>query len=316
MAFCSGAAAQVTVGQVAPTSSPFGFCGGPYDEWQTSVASGASYAVPAPGGAITSWSTVAAVEPGQKLTLKVLRPSGLGFTVVGHDGPRPLTSGVLNTFTTSIPVQVGDLLAMHMGTLAESSFVACTFETGLLGDVIGYRESDVTEGGLLTAEETYPEERLNISATVLPPPTISSLGTAGGSIKGGASVVVAGTNFASVSAVNFGSVAATSFTVNSEGQITAIAPASKTLSKVPVSVTTAAGTASSASTFTYEGCKVPKLGGVKLKGVKKKAKKADCKVGQVKKLGDATAKTGKVTKQNPKAGKILPPGAKVNVTLR
>ncbi|MGE0068008.1 MAG: PASTA domain-containing protein [Solirubrobacterales bacterium] len=49
--------------------------------------------------------------------------------------------------------------------------------------------------------------------------------------------------------------------------------------------------------------------------MKKKARKADCKIGKVKKLGDATAKTGEVVKQNPKPGKLLAPGTKIKVTL-
>lgn len=313
----SSAAAQVTVGQVAPTSNPAAFCGGgfAYDEWQTSVAAGASYAVPAPGGVITSWSTQAAAGPGQRLTFKVFRPSGVGFIVVGHDGPRDLAPGVVNTFATGIPVQPGDIVGMTVLTAPESSLVACVFGTGSASDLIDFREGNAADGATLFAEETYGEERLNVSATLLPPPTISGLGGAKGSIKGGTTVSVSGTNFANVSAVSFGAVPAKSFTVGSEGLISAIAPASKTLGKVPISVTTVAGAASSPTTFVYEGCKVPSLRGAKLKAVKKKAKKADCKVGKVKKLGDATGKTGKVTKQNPKPGKILAPGTKVNVTL-
>jgi beta-lactam-binding protein with PASTA domain len=62
-------------------------------------------------------------------------------------------------------------------------------------------------------------------------------------------------------------------------------------------------------------CTVPKLKGKKLKATKKTLAKADCKLGKVKKLKGATSKTGKVKSQNPKPGKILPPGAKVNVKL-
>lgn len=36
-----------------------------------------------------------------------------------------------------------------------------------------------------------------------------------------------------------------------------LAPSSTTLAKVPVTVTTIAGTASSPTTFAYTGCKVP-----------------------------------------------------------
>jgi len=53
----------------------------------------------------------------------------------------------------------------------------------------------------------------------------------------------------------------------------------------------------------------------KLKGTKKRLRNADCKIGKVKKIEGATAKTGKVVKQNPKPGKVLAPGTEVKVTL-
>jgi len=266
----STASAQVTLGQLATATTPAFNCeyGSPYDELQTSVATGNSYAAPA-AGVITSWSTQVGTNPGQMLGLKVYRPIGAGtFLVVGQDGPRPLTSG-LNTFPVNIPVQTGDILGIFLPAGIHSD---CLFETGLAGDVISYREGNTPVGGSFTIEETYSKERLNISASLLPPPTISAIAPAAGSIKG-ANVVISGTNFASVTGVSFGSVPAT-FTVNSEGQITAVAPPSNTLSKVPVTVTTAAGSAISAQAFAYRGCKVPQLKGKTLKAAKKKIGKA------------------------------------------
>ena len=84
---------------------------------------------------------------------------------------------------------------------------------------------------------------------------------------------------------------------------------------MPITVTTAAGTATAAQTFAYEGCTVPKLRGKKLKATKKKLKKADCKTGKVKKRKGATGATGKVLKQSAKPGTILAPGTKIKVTL-
>jgi beta-lactam-binding protein with PASTA domain len=101
----------------------------------------------------------------------------------------------------------------------------------------------------------------------------------------------------------------------SETQIDAVAPASATTGSVPVSVTTPAGTATASQTFAYEGCAVPKLKGKKLKPAKKRLAKALCKIGNVKLTGGATKKTGKVKKQNPKPGRLLAPGSKVNVKL-
>jgi hypothetical protein len=310
LAMGNTASAQVTVGQLATTpASNCEYPGESYDELQTSVASGNGYAAPS-SGVLTSWSTQVGATPGQSLGMKVYRPVGPGtFQVVGQDGPRALGAG-LNTFPVAIPVQPGDIVGI---SLPVGSHSECLFETGLEGDVIGYREGNFPVGSVFSLENTYSKERLNISATLLPPPAISAITPAEGSIQG-ASVVVTGTNFASVTGVSFGSVPAT-FTVNSEGQITATAPPSKTLSAVPVTVTTAAGSATSAQAFAYKGCKVPQLKGKKLKAAKKKIGKADCKLNKVKKLHGATAKSGKVTKQNPKPGKILAPGAKIKITL-
>lgn len=311
------ASAQVTVGQVAPTANPPAECEypDPYDEFQTGVGAGASYAVPAPGGVITSWSTNAGPGVGQLLELRVFRPVGPGtYLVAAHDGPRPLTPGVLNTFPVSIPVQAGDVVGLHVLSELQSANTACYFDTLNPLDRVGWRKGTQPLGGTFTTEEEGTGWRMNVAASVLPPPAVTAIAPTGGSIKGGTPVVITGANFASVSGVSFGTTPAT-FAVNSEGQITATSPASKTLSKVPLTVTTVAGTATSATTFVYEGCKVPSLAGKKLKASKKKLKKAGCKVGKVKKTGDVTAKTGKVVKQNPKAGKILAPGTKVGIKL-
>jgi PASTA domain-containing protein/IPT/TIG domain-containing protein len=308
----SSASALVTVGQTS--SSELVNCSEPlpYDELQTSISGGNSYVAPA-NGVLTSWSTYSGPVSGQSLGLKVFRPQGgISYKVVAHDGPHSLTPNVLNTFPVSIPVQAGDVIGTFV---PENSEVACTFETHSSGDVIGYRAGNNADGASFELEETYSGVRVNLSATLLPPPTIASISPATGSIAG-ASVVIAGANFASVQSVSFGSAPATSFTVNSEGQITAVAPPSATLASVPVTVTTVAGSASSAQAFAYEGCLVPSLKGKKLKAAKKKAQKANCKIGKVKKLGDATTKTGKVSKQSPKPGKILAPGSKINVKLK
>lgn len=311
LAMGSSASAQVTLGQLAPATTPAGNCEfvQPYDELPVSVAEGNSYVAPT-AGVITSWSTQVGTNPEQVLGMKVYRPIGVGtYLVVGQDGPRGLTAG-LNTFPVNIPVQAGDILGIFLPPTVHAD---CAFGTPLEGDVTGYQEGNAAVGSSFTLQETELARRLNISASLLPPPAISSITPAEGSIKG-ASVVIAGANFADVTGVSFGSIPAV-FTVNSEGQITAVAPPSKALSKVPVTVTTTAGSATSAQAFAYKGCKVPQLRGKKLKAAKKKIRKGDCGVGKVKKLHGATAKTGKVSKQNPKPGKILAPGSKVKIVL-
>ena len=73
-----------------------------------------------------------------------------------------------------------------------------------------------------------------------------------GSVAGGTTVMISGDDFTGATAVDFGSQSASSFTVNSDSQITAVAPAG-TAGTVDVTVTTANGTSatSSADQFTY-----------------------------------------------------------------
>jgi hypothetical protein len=311
----STASAQFVIGQTASAINPPVHCSSEssYDELQLGVASGPVYFV-AHNGVITSWSTFAHGGPSQSFTFKIFRKvAPFTYLVVARD-TRPLAPNIVNTFPVAIPVQTGDFIGeAFIGGGAESP---CVFETGLSDDSILYQGGDAPQGqNVVFGGIVESGFRLNVSATLLPPPTISSISPAAGSVKG-AKVVIAGSNFASVQGVSFGSVPAGGFTVESEGQITAKAPASKTLSKVPVTVTTVAGTATSAQAFAYEGCLVPKLKGKRLKAAKKKARAKDCKIGNVKKLGDTTAQSGKVVKQSPQPGKVLPPGSKIKLTLK
>ena len=99
------------------------------------------------------------------------------------------------------------------------------------------------------------ETATNISATLVPPPTISSLSPSHGSVTGGSKVTIAGANFDKVTGVSFGGVPAAAFSVQSEGAITAKSPKRKAPAKVPVTVTTFAGTTAVPATFTYEACR-------------------------------------------------------------
>lgn len=85
-------------------------------------------------------------------------------------------------------------------------------------------------------------------------PTVTGISPASGSTLGGTEVVITGTFFTDASAVFFGDQEATSFTVDSDTQITAIAPANAVAGVVHVTVTTPEGTTSSvaASQFTYQ----------------------------------------------------------------
>ena len=309
----ASATAQITLGQLKAAGDPTPECTfgeSAFDEAQLSISSGPSYLVPS-AGVITSWSTAAGPAAGQTYGLKVFRPlAGAAYSVVGQDR-HALIPGVLNTFPAAIPVAAGDLIGISVPT--NDAPVACYSATNNPGDVVGFAKGNAANGGRVSLE-TEEEVRLNVAATLLPPPTISAISPGSGSIAG-APVRIAGTNFAAVTGVAIGGVPA-AFAIDSEGQITATAPPSATLASVPVTVTTAAGVAGAPVPFTYEGCAVPKLKGKRLKASKRVAAKGGCGVGKVTRRKGATAKRGRVVRQKPAPGAVLAPGTRINVTLK
>lgn len=82
------------------------------------------------------------------------------------------------------------------------------------------------------------------------PPTVTGVSPSSGTIDGGTSVTITGTNFTGATAVTFGGTAATGVTVNSATSISAVTPA-HALGSVSVVVTTPAGSNSANSAFTY-----------------------------------------------------------------
>jgi beta-lactam-binding protein with PASTA domain len=96
-------------------------------------------------------------------------------------------------------------------------------------------------------------------------------------------------------------------------------PPASTPATVPVRVVTAAGTAKAPANFSYEGpspsCVVPRLRGKSLSAVRKALRRHDCSLGRVRRRHHATAKSGRVKRQSPRAGTVLSPGGEVRVTL-
>jgi hypothetical protein len=165
-ASASQAVASVTVGQLAP-GVPQAYCSGsvPYDGVQPTVTSGNSFVVPGKG-VITAWSNKSGPDSGQTMTFKVYRPlGGQGYMVVGHDGPRPLQASALNTFTTAIPVQSGDVIGLHYGET--SALTACNFDAT---DTYLERSGDLADGqfGNFPPYAVCCFYRLNVTALVEP----------------------------------------------------------------------------------------------------------------------------------------------------
>jgi IPT/TIG domain/PASTA domain len=304
-------ATTVTVGSVLPP----GAVPKPFETVQTFFNTalpekGANLVSPV-NGVIVRWRVQEA--KGGPFRLRVLRPNGSGgYTAAGTSGPATPAGTGLQTFTANIPIRAGDLIGVDPSNASDEIGVS-----EVAGANYGFIFPPPLDGATVAPSGSKSGFEVALSAEVQPAPAITSVAPRSGSIAGGTKVTITGTDFAAASAVKFGSTLATSFTVISENEITAVAPRSKKAGAIDVTVTTLAGTSATTRSdrFSYKACVVPKLKDNKLKAAKTRLRNAGCKLGKVKKLDGATAKTGKVTKQSPKPRKVRAPGTKVNVTL-
>ncbi len=102
-----------------------------------------------------------------------------------------------------------------------------------------------TVGG--TSEDTAADDFVYVAA-----PTVAGLSPAAGPETGTTSVTITGTGFDNVTAVTFGGVSATNFVVDSDTQITAIAPAGTGTVQVAVTISVGGTSADTAAdNYTY-----------------------------------------------------------------
>ena len=260
-------------------------------------------------GAIIRWRVVGAT--GGPFKLRVLTPGTANtYTGAGTSGGGKPTSTGVQTFATVLPIRAGQTIGLD-STEATDEIGAATVP----GASFGYIAPPLKEGATASGTEITGQE-LGFNADIQPLPVVAQLAPSAGSIAGGTSVTITGSDFVGVKSVTFGSYDAPSFTVDSASQITAISPAIQRPGSVDVLVTTVAGrsVATTPDKFSYRACVVPKLKGKKLKVAKKRLKKARCRLGRVK--GDRSAGGDAiVVKQGIAPGKIRVPGTKVGVTV-
>lgn len=311
LAATAAQASTITVGSVLPP----GFTSKPFEEKQTLLNTalpekGANLVSPV-NGAIVRWRMQGA--KGGPFFLRVLHPTGTGaYTATGTGTAVTPTDAGLQTFTANLKVHSGDLIGIDPTNTTDEIGVA---------EVAGASFTSIFpspfDGVTVAGREPKSGVELELSAEVQPTPAITSIAGNFGSIAGGTTVKITGTDFTAANAVKFGDTPAASFAVVSETEMTATAPAATKPGNVDVAVTTVAGTSPIASgdRFSYEACVVPKLAKKTLKQAKRALRNADCRPGKVRKLKGATAKDGVVSKQSLKQGKIRNPGTKVNLTL-
>lgn len=304
-------ASTVTVGSVLPPGSTPTEFKTVQTMFNTALPeAGANLASPV-SGAIVRWRVQGA--KGGPFYLRVLHPNGKGaFEATGTSLPATPSGEGLQTFSTNLPIQTGDLIGIDPTN--------ATDQIGIV-EVAGSSYATIFpppfNGSTLAPSTTVAGSQIELSAEVQPTPAITEVTPTFGSVKGGTEVTITGSSLNGASAVKFGTVPAATFKVESDTQITATTPAVSKPGKLDITVTSLAGTSPKvrADTFTYTACVVPGLNGKKLKVAKGRIRDAGCKLGKVKKVDGPARKVGKVVKQSPKAGKILAPGAKVNVQV-
>lgn len=260
-------------------------------------------------GAIVQWRLLGA--KGGPFRLRVLRPlGGSNFSAVSSSAAVTAFGPGLEAFPAALPVQAGDLIGLdaasgqQVGTILSSVSSLAAWNPPLSeGESRPYTEAG--DGGYEFA----------FNAVVQPAPTVNVVSPSRGTFRGGTRVTISGADLTGASSVTFGGTPAL-FNVNSESQIVAVAPTANKPGRVPIAVTTLAGTASgTAASFDYRACVVPQLRGKKLRGAKKRIHRAGCKVGMVRKRDGVSARSGEVVRQGPRAGLVLAPGSRVGVTL-
>jgi hypothetical protein len=113
------------------------------------------------------------------------------------------------------------------------------------------------------AGTSSPSSADHYTYTAAPAPAVTTVTPSSGSTLGGTLVTVLGSNFTGASAVTFGSTPAASFNVQSDGALTATAPA-HAAGTVDITVTTPTGTSgtSSADHYTYTAVPAPVVTGL------------------------------------------------------
>ncbi|HVQ58097.1 MAG TPA: IPT/TIG domain-containing protein [Solirubrobacterales bacterium] len=250
-------------------------------------------------GTIVRWHITGAT--GGPFTLRVLRPVPGGYMGVATSGGAVPSSLGTQTFATSLPIRAGDLIGLNTSNKTDQVGAAIA-----PGSLVAAWQPALPEGTTSGPTVTASNAEVTFNAEVQPAPKIVALSPSSGSIAGGTSVTLSGSDFTGATAVSFGGVPAALFPVQSDSSLTVVAPKTAKPGAVAVTVTTLAGT-SAAVPFTYTACVVPKVKGKKLKAAKKALRKANCKPGNV------SGKGPKVVKQGVKPGSVRPVGAKVSL---
>jgi hypothetical protein len=249
--------------------------------------------------------------PDPEYRLRVLSPLGTDYFGAGSSTSSvPTIPGAIETIPTNLPIRAGQLIGLELAN--EESRIVFGYSKPVTSVFL---EPSIADGQIAAPSPLWNDGFIfPFNADILPRPAIQGISPAGGSFEASNAVSISGKNFAEVESVAFGPNRV-NFTVDSDSQISAVVPPNTTLTSVPVTVVTAAGSAEAPGGYAYEGCVVPRLKGISLRAVRRTLSRDKCKVGQVRKRHRATVALGRVKRQSPHQGAVLPLGGTVNVTL-
>jgi hypothetical protein len=170
LAIPGSASGATTIGQTAPTAGDVATCGGATLFLTPTVAGAPEYVVPAGGGVLTSWSvqgpTTVSGPPTDDLRLKVVEQTATNtYRIVAEDSIQSILPAVLNTFSTRIPVEGGECIALWV----PEGLQPCTFETFNPGDLQEYKGGSHPEPGIgatFVTDSTDVGRRTNVSASL------------------------------------------------------------------------------------------------------------------------------------------------------
>ncbi len=164
-------ASALTLGVLDPGADPGpgDYCVGTDQNYiQGTVAPGSTgYTVPQGGGTITSWSTRYGTT-GSAVALEVWRSdphtSGNYFLIAKDARTLAPAAGGVSSYSTSIPVQAGDLIGIFFSA---NSTVACAYTTPNDADTIWGMNGTPSVGGELDFESfIVTRDRLNLQANL------------------------------------------------------------------------------------------------------------------------------------------------------
>jgi hypothetical protein len=198
---------------------------------------------------VTTPSGSSATSAADRFTYSaVAGPAVMGITPAGGStaGGTPVTvSG--SGFTGATGVNFGGTAASSFTVLSDTLLTA-TAPAATAGTV----DVTVTTPGGTSATGAADQ----FTYTAPSGPAVTGLGTSGGTTAGGQPVVVTGSGFTGATAVLFGAYAASAFVVNSDGQLTAVAPP-QAAGTVDVTVVTPGGTSAAVTADQYTDTAAP-----------------------------------------------------------